>query len=109
MMHAHRSRQTWIACATLLLAARSARAAPDPAPSDPPPPPGQESGRIDDEDGEDSPGRVAARGVLFVPKLVLDAAMYPVGEAVGAEGTYDFSGWYNKWFTCCNDSVGLVP
>ena len=129
MTHANRSRTRWLACAALILAARAARAAPDPettpppqnpatappqdpatAPAeDPPPPPGQESGRIDNVDGEDSSGRVAARTALFVPKLAFDVVTYPIDHVIFAEGKFDIGGWYRRWFTCCNGNIGVVP
>ena len=112
MLDANRSRTKWLACAALVLASRAARAAPDPAPvppPDPPPPPGQESGRIDDVDGADSPGRVAARTLLFVPKLAFDVVTYPVDEGIGLESRWDLGGWYRRWFTCCNQTIGVVP
>ena len=34
---------------------------------------------------------------------------YPINQVIESEGTWDFSGWYHRWFTCCNGNIGVVP
>jgi len=101
MLDAHRSRSTWLVCAVIATAAGLARA-------DPAPPPGEESGRIDDDAG-DSPGRVAARGVLFVPKLVADVVMYPIDAGIDTDNRYDISGEIQDWLTFDGNRGSIVP
>lgn len=54
------------------------------------PQPGNESGRIDDADRNDSAFRLVARGALFLPKLALEVALSPLRGAVWAEDRYKF-------------------
>ena len=51
-----------------------------PAAAEPTVRPGDESGRVDTPDTTDSTARTIARGVLFVPRVVVGAALLPVDE-----------------------------
>lgn len=54
--------------------------------------PGDESGRIDHESDGDSPLRVAARGVLYVPRAALALVTTPVRGLVWVEDRYKLGG-----------------
>lgn len=74
------------------------------------PAPGEESGRIDDVyDRPASTGRVIARGVLFVPRLLVAAVTAPVRGTLYLYDRYQIGDWY--WRTFWNDSrtIGVVP
>jgi len=73
------------------------------------PRPGQESGRADEVDPGDSAARIAARGVLFVPKVAVDVVLSPVRGLVWANDRYKLEDLY--WRVFFNDArtVGLYP
>lgn len=52
------------------------------------PVPGQESGRVDQIDGGDSTPRLIGRGILFLPKLAIQAAITPVRAGIWANERY---------------------
>lgn len=89
----------------------------DPTPVAPPvtaadvanqPRPGGESGRTDMPEG-DSTLRVAGRAALFVPKLVVDAALTPIDGAVWMQDRYKLDELYYKLFFNDAHTVGLYP
>src|SRR3569623_368834 len=58
--------------------------------------PGHESGRIDEGDGGDGAARIAVRGLLFVPKLAIEAVEAPIRGAVWLNARYDVTGAYDR-------------
>jgi hypothetical protein len=71
--------------------------------------PGDESGQITDLDRGDSAFRVAARGTLFIPKLVMAAALSPVRGAIWAEDRYRLEELYYRVFYNADRTIGLFP
>lgn len=72
------------------------------------PRPGGESGRTDMPEG-DSTVRQAGRAALFVPRLVLDAAMAPINGAVWMQDRYKLDELYYKIFFNDARTIGLYP
>ena len=132
------TRFAWIALAIAAVAASPARAAPaDPPiatsqqprpyiPAEPEPPlqrqppeptaadttsapaPDASSGRIDVEPG-DSAGRRLGRAVLYVPKLLFEVLMFPLGEGIYLESRYQLSDWYYRLLYNKDLTIGVVP
>jgi hypothetical protein len=90
-----------------------------PAPAPPPEPtaadvagapvPGQESGRVDRIDGGDSTPRLIGRGILFLPKVAIQAAFAPVRAGIWANERYrlydrGYGVFFNEPLT-----IGLYP
>jgi hypothetical protein len=71
--------------------------------------PGQESGRVDDVDGFDSPVREAARGVLFFPRLAFEVAMTPVRGTVYLGDRYHLPAHARRWFFNHDETFGVFP
>lgn len=82
---------------------------PPPEQATPLPPPGQESGRIDHSDDEDSTARDIAQGVLFVPRAVVELAFAPVRAGVWAFDRYRLWDRYKGVFVDDNDIYGVYP
>lgn len=111
--------------AVVMLAATSPPAAAQPAPvpaaEQPPanreltaadvagaPQPGNESGRIDVED-RDSTARRALRGVLYVPKVLVEIVLAPFQLPVWAYDRYHLKELYYRMFYNEDRTIGLVP
>ncbi|HUJ59144.1 MAG TPA: hypothetical protein VLX92_11650 [Kofleriaceae bacterium] len=73
------------------------------------PPPGEESGRVDRVDPGDAAWRVAGRVALFVPKLLLEAAMAPVRGALWLDNRYGLEELYVRTLYSRDLSIGLIP
>lgn len=71
--------------------------------------PGNESGQITALDRGDSAFRVAARGVLFVPKLAAAAVLSPVRGAFWADDRYRLEDLYYRVFYNDDRTIGLFP
>lgn len=72
------------------------------------PVPGDESGRIDEVDS-DGLGRVIGRGVLFVPKLVVETIWFPFHGTFWLFDRYHLSHLYYQIFYNENRTLGIVP
>ncbi|HMG55805.1 MAG TPA: BamA/TamA family outer membrane protein [Kofleriaceae bacterium] len=70
--------------------------------------PGFESGRIDQSEG-DSAWRQIGRGALFVPKLVIDAALTPLRGVVWVNDHWKPLDWYDRVFFTDDKTIGLYP
>jgi len=70
--------------------------------------PGDESGRLDPRE-TDSLARVIGRGVLYVPKLVVELALAPVRAGVWAEDRYHLDALYYRTFYNADRTIGLYP
>ena len=70
--------------------------------------PGFESGRVDQDDG-DSALRQIGRGALFVPRLVIDAALTPLRAALWANEHWHPIDWYDRVFYNDAKTIGLYP
>jgi hypothetical protein len=73
------------------------------------PVPGTESGRTDPVDDGDSTLRWIGRGVLFVPKVVLNVALTPVRVSVWAYDRYQLDDLYRRVFFNDALTMGVVP
>jgi hypothetical protein len=101
----------------VLALARTAAAEPTPpheidhtaAEAEGAPSPGDESGRTDPVDGGDSALRVVGRGALFVPKLVVDAVLFPARGAVWLTDRYHLSDLYTRTFYTEDRRISFVP
>src|SRR4051812_11263221 len=102
------------AIAVLAATAPPAAAQPAPAPAPAPadltgaPLPGDESGRIDAWD-RDSTARRALRGVLYVPKVLVEIVLAPVQLPVWAYDRYHLSDLYYRIFYNEDRTIGLIP
>jgi hypothetical protein len=111
--------------AVALLAATAPPAAAQPAPppaANPPaadrqatvadvagaPQPGAESGRVDVED-RDSTARRALRGVLYVPKVLVEIVLAPFQVPVWAYDRYHLKELYYRTFYNEDRTLGVVP
>jgi hypothetical protein len=72
------------------------------------PPPGLESGRLDPPD-TDSSWRRIARGALHVPRLVLDALLFPFRGALWLNEHYRVTDWYDRIFYNDARTLALYP
>jgi Omp85 superfamily domain len=72
------------------------------------PVPGDESGRTDEVDS-DGVGRVIGRGVLFVPKLVVETIWFPFHGTFWLFDRYHLSHLYYQVFFNENRTIGIVP
>ena len=72
------------------------------------PPPGLESGRLDPP-ATDSTWRRIARGALHVPRLVLDALLFPFRGALWLNEHYRVTDWYDRIFYNDAQTLGLYP
>jgi hypothetical protein len=73
------------------------------------PRPGEESGRTDEVDPGDSATREFGRGVLFVPKLAIQLALFPLRTAVWADDRYQLTDLYYRVFYNADRTIGLFP
>src|SRR4051812_19267239 len=99
------------AIAVLAATAPPAAAQPAPAPAADltgAPLPGDESGRIDAWD-RDSTARRALRGVLYVPKVLVEVVLAPVQLPVWAYDRYHLEDLYYRIFYNEDRTIGLVP
>ena len=71
--------------------------------------PGHESGQIRGLDSGDSAFRIAARGLLLVPKLAVDVALSPVRGAFWANDRYRLEDLYYRVFYNDDRTIGLFP
>lgn len=71
--------------------------------------PGDEGGLLTSLDPGDSAFRVVARGVLFIPKLVIAAALSPVRGAIWADDRYRLEDLYYRVFYNADRTIGLFP
>ncbi len=102
--------------------------APEPPPEPPPPPEtppppreassndtkgapvsGTESGRIDEGDDGDSVLRLAARGLLFLPKLALQVVFAPIRGGVWAYERFQLGHRVRDIFFNDENTIGLYP
>ncbi len=72
------------------------------------PPPGLDSGRLDPPE-IDSPWRRIARGALYVPRLVLDALLFPFRGALWINEHYRVTDWYDRIFYNDAQTLALYP
>lgn len=99
----------------------AAQPAPPPAADQPPatpapaaadaagaPRPGDESGRIDVED-RDSTARRALRGVLYVPKVLVEVVLAPFQLPVWAYDRYHLKDRYYRTFYNEDRTIGVIP
>ena len=86
----------------MLVVAAAAPAFADPLP-------GEESGRVEGDDGGDSVPRVVARGVLFVPKLAFQVIDAPLRGAIYLNARYNVSDYYYRIFFNDKRTFGIVP
>ena len=73
------------------------------------PVPGFESGRADPIDDEDSAWRKVGRGLLYVPKLAIDAVLTPFRAGLWANERYHFGDLYTRTFYNDAQTIGLYP
>jgi hypothetical protein len=70
--------------------------------------PGEESGRIDESDDE-STWLLVGRGVLFVPRTIVDVAFAPVRGGLWLVDRYDLVDRYERLFFNDAKTIGLYP
>jgi hypothetical protein len=70
--------------------------------------PGAESGRLDPPD-DDSTWRQIARGALYVPRLVVDAVLFPFRATLWVNEHYRVTDWYDRIFYNDAHTIGLYP
>jgi hypothetical protein len=73
------------------------------------PPPGQESGRVDLDDPDDSTLRAVGRDALVAPKLLLEAVIAPLRAVAWADDRYDLQGAYYRTFFNADHTIGVFP
>lgn len=71
--------------------------------------PGHESGRIDNPEHADSTGRVIARGVLFVPKIVFEILLLPIRGVAYVYDRYALDARFKHFFFNDAETMGLYP
>ena len=71
--------------------------------------PGFESGRVDEIDDGDSALRKVGRGVLFVPRYVVDLALTPLRGALWLTERYHLPARYRELFFNDAQTIGLYP
>jgi hypothetical protein len=70
--------------------------------------PGFESGRLDPPE-EDSTWRQIGRGALYVPRLVVDALLWPFRGVLWVNEHYHVTDWYDRIFFNDAHTIGLYP
>src|SRR3954462_14420508 len=70
--------------------------------------PGQEGGQLQPDPG-DSTLRVIGRGILFVPRLAIEAALSPFRGAIWADDRYRLEDVYHRVFYNADRTIGLFP
>jgi hypothetical protein len=70
--------------------------------------PGEESGRLDQVD-EDTPGRKVLRGVLFVPKVVVELVLLPARGLVWTFDRFSLDQRYYDTFYNRDRTFGIIP
>lgn len=70
--------------------------------------PGFEGGRVDAPEG-DSTWRQIGRGALYVPRLALDALLFPFRGALWVNEHYRVTDWYDRIFYNDAHTLGLYP
>jgi hypothetical protein len=73
------------------------------------PQPGDESGRVDADDGGDSAARELGRGALLLPKLVIDSALQPVRAVLWAWDRFQLEDLYYRVFFNASRTIGITP
>ncbi|HVK87698.1 MAG TPA: BamA/TamA family outer membrane protein [Kofleriaceae bacterium] len=96
-----------VACTALVPGTAHAQATS--APDDVVARPGQESGRIDDVEDEDSAARQVGRGVLWVPRAAFGVAMVPVRGTVYLADRYRLGDRARRWFFNDEGTFGVFP
>jgi hypothetical protein len=81
---------------------------PDTGPGAAQPVPGDESGRIDTGEG-DTTARQVLRGIMFVPKTILEVVVLPVEGTVWAYDRYQLNDRYYDTFYNHDRTFGIVP
>jgi hypothetical protein len=71
--------------------------------------PGEESGRVDVPDDQDSAGRAVARGALWAPRYLLIGVLAPVQGTVWAFDRYQLQERYYDTFYTEDRTFGIVP
>ena len=72
------------------------------------PRPGNESGRVDAEDGE-SVLRQVGRGALFIPRAAFEIALSPVRGGLWAYDRYQLGERWMQWFFNDERTIGVYP
>ena len=100
-----------LACAAAILSGTAAAEDREPCADDVAgaPVPGGESGRTDPRDDDDSVARAIGRGVLFVPKLVIDTALQPVRGGLWAWDRFQLEDLYYRIFFNRSRTIGITP
>jgi hypothetical protein len=70
--------------------------------------PGAEGGRSDPPD-DDSTWRRIGRGALYVPRLAIDAVLFPFRGALWLDEHYRVTDWYDRIFYNDAHTIALVP
>ena len=93
------------------LAVPAARAQPAPSPDVASAPlPGNESGQIVTDDGDRSTaGQSIARGVLFVPRVLVEGLLLPIRGGVWLDDRYELKDLYYRIFYNADRTFGIVP
>jgi len=71
--------------------------------------PGEESGRIDGTEDDESTARQVGRAALFVPRGLFEIAMFPVRTTVWATDRYDIPQRLRDLFFNDEGTIGLYP
>lgn len=70
--------------------------------------PGSEGGRLDPPE-DDAAWRRIARGALYVPRLAVDALLFPFRSALWLDAHYHVTDWYDRIFYNDAHTIGLYP
>ncbi len=73
------------------------------------PRPGEESGRLDRVDEGDSTARSIARGLLWIPRLPVKAAVQPVRGVLYLKDRYHAFSVIASWFTTEDKTIAIFP
>lgn len=71
--------------------------------------PGDESGRVDERDRGDSVPRLVARGVLFVPRVMIQTLLAPVEGGVYLYDRYQIPARLHRLMWNDANTIGLLP
>jgi hypothetical protein len=71
--------------------------------------PGMESGRIDVVEVTETTSRKVARAALFLPRMLMEAVLWPVNQGFELEGRYELSDWYYRLLYNNNRTIGVIP
>ena len=73
------------------------------------PAPGDESGVVHGDETESSVGTSIGRGVLFVPKTLVQLISWPIGGTVWLYDRYEINDLYYRWLYNRDHTFGIVP